>query len=165
MDGLPLSPHLATDLLVCAWALALARVDIRERRLPRKLTLPAYVIGTALLVAAVTTGGGAQALPQVAPALAGAIALRLVYAAARALSPGGAALGRGDVTLSAPLGGWLGWHGWEAWLLGAWSGFAISGLVAATLLLTKRVGKHTPLPHGPPMLLGALLAASATHAA
>ena len=147
---------------MCVWAAALAVVDIRERRLPRVLTLPAYAVGVCLLFAALADGGR-DALPRVVAALTGAVVLRLVYVAARALSPGGMGLGRGDVTLSAPLGGWLAWHGWEAWVLGAWAGFALSGLTAAVLLVARRVQRDTALPHGPPMLLGAVLAALAAH--
>lgn len=156
------SPHVLVDLAACAWATALAVVDLRERRLPRTLTLPAYVVGGACLLVALTTGGRAV-LPIVVAAITGAVALRCVYVVARALSPGGAGLGRGDVTLSAPLGGWLAWHGWEALLVGAWAGFALSGLIAAALLLARRVDRDTALPHGPPMLLGAVLAVAAAH--
>lgn len=157
------SPHLLVDVAACAWAVALAVIDIRERRLPRTLTLPAYAVGGVCLLAALATGGRAL-LPAVAAAIAGAVAMRCIYVVARALSPGGAGLGRGDVTLSAPLGGWLAWHGWEAWLVGAWAGFALSGLTAAALLLARRVDRETALPHGPPMLLGAVLAVAAAHA-
>lgn len=163
MEHLVSSPHAAVDLAVCGWAVALACIDVRERRLPRSLTLPAYGAGVILLATAAVLGGR-EALPLAAAALTGAVALRCVYVVARTLSPGGVGLGRGDVTLSAPLGGWLAWHGWEAWLLGAWSGFAVSGLIAAALLVARRVDRDTALPHGPPMLLGAVLAVAAAHA-
>lgn len=157
------SPDVPVDVLVCLWAAVLAVIDVRERRLPRVLTLPAYGLGGALLAVAAATGGR-DALPQVAAAVTGAVALRCLYTAVRALSPGGVGLGRGDVTVSAPLGGWLAWHGWEAWFVGAWAGFAISGLTAALLLVARRVDRDTALPHGPPMLLGAMLAVAASHA-
>lgn len=152
------------DVAVCAWAWALARADLRTRRLPRALSVPAYPAGALFLFSVWLFAGdvpGARA--RVLLAVAGAVGLRLLYRLLRALSPGGAGLGRGDVTLAAPLGGWLAWHGISTWVAGAWAGFAISGVVALTLLATGRAHRQTKIPHGPGMLAGAVLAVCGSH--
>ncbi len=151
---------LAVDALVCAWAIPLAVTDLRERRLPRALTVPAYPVAATLITLAAVLGHAAQAVA----ALLGAAGLRAIYALARAASPGGSGLGRGDVTLSAPLGAWLAGHGLDTWLLGSGGGFALSGLAALALLACGRARRGTELPHGPGMLLAAALAVAAWHA-
>ena len=71
----------------------------------------------------------------------------------RVLSGGG--LGLGDVKLSVPLGMWLGWEDLLLCLLLA----SVTGLVyGAWLFVCRRLNRHTPLPFGPFLTLGALTA-------
>jgi leader peptidase (prepilin peptidase) / N-methyltransferase len=93
-----------TPLLVAVLAL-LARIDLRERRLPDRLTLPLLLAGLAL--AAWRVGG----VPL--DALIGAAAGFLVFWAvgdAHFRLRGVEGLGLGDAKLLAAAGAWLGWR-------------------------------------------------------
>ena len=73
---------------VLAWLITLSGFDIRQRRLPDRLTLPGAAL---ILMGAVLTGHG------VAAVLGGA-ALFAVYAVVHLIAP--AAMGAGDVKLA-----------------------------------------------------------------
>ena len=122
----------------------LAFVDVRRQRLPNPLTLAFFAL--ALLAVA---GSG-----RVGAALAGAGAAAAVYLVL--VVTGG--FGMGDAKLAAGLGLLLGALGRSAVMLGLAAGFALSGLFAGGLLLTRRAGRRSRLAHGAFMLAGALLA-------
>jgi leader peptidase (prepilin peptidase)/N-methyltransferase len=81
-----------------------------------------------------------------------------------AILPGGG-LGLGDVKLAAVLAFALGLTGWPAVLLGVLVPYLINGPIAVYLLLSRRATRRTPLPFGPALLVGALIAFAATSAA
>jgi leader peptidase (prepilin peptidase)/N-methyltransferase len=122
----------------------LAFVDARVHRLPNALTLTFF--GLALL--AVADAGRLRG------ALLGAGAVSAVYLVL-VLAAG---FGMGDAKLAAGLGLLLGALGRSALVIGVGAGFVLSGLVAASLLVTGQVRGRTRLAHGPFMLAGALLA-------
>jgi leader peptidase (prepilin peptidase)/N-methyltransferase len=68
-------------------------------------------------------------------------------------------LGFGDVKLAGLLGTALALLGWGALAWGTALAFLSGGLMAAALLVTGRAKRNTPLPFGPHMLAGALVAA------
>lgn len=148
-----LAPELLPYLVLTALGVLLAAIDLACLRLPDVLVKPAFVVGVAVLV------GLAAVLP-------GWPSLLRAGLAAGALSGGylilailpGAALGYGDVKLAGLLGLFLGWLGWGEVLAGALLPFVINGLVALGLLAARRVTRHTLVPFGPAMLLGAWLA-------
>jgi leader peptidase (prepilin peptidase)/N-methyltransferase len=78
-----------------------------------------------------------------------------------AILPGGG-LGLGDVKLAAVLAFVLGLVGWPAVLLGVLVPYLINGPIALYLLLRRRASRHTPLPFGPALLAGALIAFTLT---
>jgi leader peptidase (prepilin peptidase) / N-methyltransferase len=137
--------------LVLTWfAVLLTATDLRHRRLPNALTLPAYpVIGAATVVAASTGGGWHLA----ASALAGAVVFAAVHAMIHVSSPG--ALGAGDVKLSGSVGGVLGAVGWPAMVL--------ASALAAAMTLMLRVAAprrwRDGVPHGPGLLAATTLVA------
>jgi leader peptidase (prepilin peptidase)/N-methyltransferase len=147
-------PGLPAMLAVAALGVPLAAVDLACLRLPDPLVGAAGLAGAAGLLVAVGSGappaGAARAL------LAG-VTLLTGYAAL-ALLPG-ARLGFGDVKLAGVLGLPLGWIDWRVAVLGALLPHLLGGLVAGVLLLTGRAGRHTELPFGPALLVGALVAA------
>jgi leader peptidase (prepilin peptidase)/N-methyltransferase len=130
-----------------AWlAVLLTAVDLKHRRLPNALTLPAYP-----LVAATVTLATTQAGEHIAKgALLGAAALGGTYLAVHLMSPN--AMGAGDVKLSGTQGAIMGAVGLPAVLLGT----TLAALL--TLLLNaatpKRLRHHwqSGIPHGPPLL-------------
>jgi leader peptidase (prepilin peptidase)/N-methyltransferase len=74
--------------------------------------------------------------------------------------PGGG-LGLGDVKLAAVLGLILGFAGWPAVIAGVVMPHLINGPIALFLLVTRKADRKRPLPFGPALLAGALLALTA----
>ncbi len=130
--------------LVVAWLTLLSGYDIRQRRLPNWLTLPAAVV-----VPAVAAGAGRGTA-----ALAGAAALTAVYLVVHLVAPDG--LGGGDVKLAAGLGALTGAFGADVWLLAAVSAPLLTGLWGLIAAAGRRGGT---VPHGPSMCLASALAA------
>lgn len=125
----------ATAALVLAWLAVLTSYDVRERRLPNRLTLPGA--GVILLAAAVAGRG--------LPALAGAAALAGVYLLVHLLAP--AAMGAGDVKLAIGVGGLTGCFGAGVWFLAALAAPLLTTLCGA-VALSRGV---RAVPHGPSM--------------
>ncbi|MCX6463897.1 MAG: prepilin peptidase [Pseudonocardiales bacterium] len=129
-------------LLALVWfGAAAGAVDVRHRRLPDALTLPALPVALLLLVPL-----GGAALGRAVAVAATAVAL---HAAVHLAAP--SALGAGDVKLAAPLGAVLGAVAWPAALLAAVLASVLTA--GAAVLLRRRAG----LPHGPSMLLATAL--------
>jgi leader peptidase (prepilin peptidase)/N-methyltransferase len=148
-----------TGWVLAAWCwagllgVALALIDAAVHRLPDILTTSASIGSAALLtVAAVTTGN----MPALASAGLGAVGLGVFYLVL-VIVPG-AGMGRGDAQLAVVIGGCLGWLGptvvvtatIAAILLAA--GHVLAGLAAG------RLDRRDPVPFGPFMLIGALVA-------
>jgi leader peptidase (prepilin peptidase) / N-methyltransferase len=118
------------------WMVALAHYDIRQRRLPNRLTLPGFAV--IMLVAACSGHGRAAAL--------GAGLLAVVYLVVHLAAP--AAMGAGDVKLALGLGALTGCFGADVWLLAAIG----APLLTALIGVVARLGwSATTVPHGPSM--------------
>src|ERR1700730_9953588 len=118
------------------WMVALTWYDVRQRRLPNRLTLPGFAV--IMLGAAGSGHGPAAAL--------GAGLLVAVYLLVHAAAP--AALGAGDVKLALGLGALTGCFGGDVWLLAAIG----APLVTAVIGVVARLGwSATTVPHGPSM--------------
>lgn len=130
--------------LVVAWLSLLSGYDIRQRRLPNWLTLPAAVLVPAVAAAA---GRGPAAL-------AGAAALTGVYLVVHLIAPAG--LGAGDVKLAAALGALTGSFGADVWLLAAVSAPLLTGLWGLSVAMA---GGGRTVPHGPSMCVASAVAA------
>lgn len=135
---------------------ALAAIDIAVRRLPHRLTMPAYPMVLILLGGAAVAGGEPAALWR---ALLGGAALAASYYLLALLRPGD--MGGGDIALAGLLGVALGWLGWPILAMGAFLAFALFGIVTVGLLVARRITLRSHLAFGPFMLGGALLAAIA----
>jgi leader peptidase (prepilin peptidase)/N-methyltransferase len=141
--------------LMLTWlAVLLTATDLRHRRLPDALTLPAYPIAAVLLATAAALGGGWSLLYG---AILGAAAYLAIHATARLIRPG--SLGVGDLKLSGTLGAVLGAIGWPALILAAW----LSAVCTLALRLTapRRYSTrwHDGIPHGPGLLAATCLIA------
>lgn len=130
--------------LVVAWLTLLSGYDLRQRRLPNWLTLPAAVV---VPVVAAGSGRGTAAL-------AGAAALTAVYLAVHLIAPAG--LGAGDVKLAAGLGALTGSFGADVWLLAALCAPLLTGVCGLIAALTRR---GPTVPHGPSMCLASAVGA------
>jgi leader peptidase (prepilin peptidase)/N-methyltransferase len=72
------------------------------------------------------------------------------------ISPSGMSLG--DVKLATSLGTLLAWFSWRLLLVGGFAGFLLGGVFAGALLVSRRAGRKQPIPFGPFMIAGAILA-------
>ena len=143
------SPVLPFFLLAAVAGLLLALIDLRCLRLPDPIVA---------VFALLTAGPLATMQPhRIGPALVAGGAVLTVYLVV-ALLPG-RGLGLGDVKLAAVLATILGFAGWPAVLVGLVVPHLINGPIALVLLLARR---GRPLPFGPALLAGALLAITAT---
>jgi leader peptidase (prepilin peptidase)/N-methyltransferase len=147
-----LSPVLPAFLLLAALAPALAVTDLRWRRLPDRLTLPAYPAAALLLA------GGALAVPGGArhflSAVAGLAAAWLFFALLALIHPAG--LGWGDVKLSGVLGLYLGWLGAAAVAAGLLGAFVLAALAGLGLIVTGKATRKSQIAFGPFMLASAI---------
>jgi leader peptidase (prepilin peptidase)/N-methyltransferase len=141
-------------LVALLWGLTLVHIDLRVRRLPDRLVLPAYPV-TALALPACSMITGRWSALAVAAASAGVAVA--VFTLLALLSPGAGGLGLGDVKLAGVLAALLGWFDWRAAAIGLAAGFVLGGLVAAVLLITRRADRHSHIAFGPAMVAGAYL--------
>ena len=121
--------------------------DIRERRLPNKLTLPAIAITLiGLLVAADWN--------RMAVAVICGVSL---FAVGTLLSFKGW-LGMGDAKLLVSISLTLGWYGVEVLAMGLAIAFGIAGLVVIVRFAMNRITKSSTIALGPYLLAGFWLA-------
>lgn len=127
----------------------LAVIDWRTQRLPNAVVVPSYPIVAALIVLAVTAGGGSWSA--LGWAAAGAVGLFTVFLIG-ALTVG---VGMGDVKLAGLMGMYLGWAGGiGALLLGMVVTVFSAGISAGVLLATGRTRRGAQMPYGPFLLMG-----------
>jgi leader peptidase (prepilin peptidase) / N-methyltransferase len=132
---------------------ALALIDAVVYRLPDILTTSAAIGSAALLtVAAVTTGD----LSALASAALGAVGLGVFYLVL-VLVPG-AGMGRGDAQIAVVIGGCLGWLGLTAVVTATIAAVLLAAGHVLTGLASGRLARRDPVPFGPFILLGALIA-------
>jgi leader peptidase (prepilin peptidase) / N-methyltransferase len=118
------------------WMMTLTWYDVRQRRLPNRLTMPGFAV--IILVAAGSGHGPAAVL--------GAGVLAAVYLLMHVAAP--AAMGAGDVKLALGLGALTGCFGGDVWLLAAVG----APLLTAVIGVVARLGwSVTTVPHGPSM--------------
>jgi leader peptidase (prepilin peptidase)/N-methyltransferase len=130
-----------------AWlAVTLTAVDLKHRRLPNALTLPAYPATAAAVTLATTQSGWHVAQG----ALLGALALGGGYLMLHLVSP--TSMGGGDVKLSGSQGAVMGAVGMPAVLVGT----ALAAILTLALSLTvpkrQRRQWQSGIPHGPALL-------------
>ncbi|GAA1986817.1 prepilin peptidase [Amycolatopsis minnesotensis] len=143
---------LPTACLVAVLAVPLVVTDLRVRRLPDVLTLPAYPLAAVVLGLAAAFGPGAGLAVRAA---GGAIVFGGAHLAIRALSPG--SLGAGDVKLSGALGGVLGAAGWAALPVAAVLAAFVTAALAVAAALCRWRGWRGGVPHGPGLVAAVCL--------
>ncbi|MFB9903014.1 prepilin peptidase [Allokutzneria oryzae] len=144
---------LPVQLAVAWFTVALVAVDVRHRRLPDALTLPAYPVAGLVLAPAVLAGPGP---PLVGRAVGGAALFLAVHLVVRAVSP--TSLGAGDVKLSGSLGAVAASVSWGALPVVAVVAAVITAIVGALSRRFSGVWEGgSVIPHGPGLLLATLL--------
>lgn len=140
--------------LVVGFGIPLAVIDLREHRLPNRLTLAMFVALAGLLVA---DAGITSDWQRLGAAALGSLAMTALYLLL-ALVPNG--MGMGDVKLAASIGLLCAWWSWSAWAFALFAAFAVGG-VMAIIQLVRRRDRRAHLAFGPAMLVGCVLAAVA----
>jgi leader peptidase (prepilin peptidase)/N-methyltransferase len=132
---------LTTALLIISF------IDLAHKIVPDAITLPGILVGlfTSLTLTSTSVGlvNGILGL-----CLGGGLFLLIAL-----VSPGG--MGIGDVKLIAMIGAFL---GWQEVLVTILSSAMIGALVGVSLILLKKKGRKDPIPFGPFLAIGALIA-------
>jgi leader peptidase (prepilin peptidase)/N-methyltransferase len=142
-------PALAALLFV--WALlALTFIDFDTQLLPDSITLPLLWAGLLLNLSHTYTD-----LPSaVVGAVAGYLSLWSIYWLFK-LVTGKEGMGYGDFKLLAAIGAWLGWQMLPLVILGS---SVVGAVVGITLIVVARHGRNVPIPFGPYLAGGGLVA-------
>lgn len=130
---------LGTALLIASF------IDLAHKIIPDRITLPGILAGLAASLF-LTPIGLVDALLGVG--LGGGLFFLVAI-----LSRGG--MGGGDIKLIAMIGAFL---GWQAVLVTIFLGALCGALVGISLMLLKKKGRKDPVPFGPFLALGALIA-------
>ncbi len=140
----------------CALAsglLALSLIDLDHFLLPNRVLYPVgFIVAGLLLIPAAVDGEWSAYLR----AVEGGAAAFAVFFLIHIVSPRG--MGFGDVRLSAVLGVALGWLSWGHVFLGLFLGFFLGAIVGSALIAFKLRSRKDPVPFGPFMAAGALVA-------
>lgn len=145
-------PELVVWLVLAPFAVLLALVDVKVRRLPDHVTLPLAAGAVMLLGAAALVPGAGGSWTT---ALLGGPVLGAAYFVLFLIHPDG--MGFGDVKLALSLGVVLGWYGWAVLFAGAFAGFLLGSLYGLGLIALRRAGRRSAIPFGPFMMSGAWL--------
>jgi leader peptidase (prepilin peptidase)/N-methyltransferase len=132
-------------LLAVAWPLSV--VDIRERRLPNKFTLPAFPI--TLFGQLIAVCGGADGTRLLLALLAGVLAFSACLALNRY-----AGLGMGDVKLIAAITFALGWFSPLLPAIAVAIALALAGVVALAMIIRRKANMGSSIALGPYLLVG-----------
>jgi leader peptidase (prepilin peptidase)/N-methyltransferase len=137
--------------LMFVWTMiALAFIDLDTFYLPDDLTLPLMWLG--LLVN--LNGAFVDLRTAVIGAAAGYLSLWCVYWAYK-LATGKEGMGYGDFKLLAAIGAWLGWQMLPVVIL---LSSLVGAVVGVALIVFARHGRNVPIPFGPYLVLGGLIA-------
>ena len=132
-------------LLAVAWPLSV--VDVRERRLPNKFTLPAFPI--TLFGQLIAVCGGADATRLLLALFAGVLAFSACLALNRY-----AGLGMGDVKLIAAMTLALAWFSPLLPAIAVAIALALAGVVALAMILRRKANMGSSIALGPYLLVG-----------
>ena len=135
---------LATALLIVSC------IDIVHTIIPDAITLPGMVLGIGSSAWLTSVGVGNA---MVGVVLGGGLFLLMAVLSVLILHREG--MGGGDIKLIAMIGAFL---GWQAVLVTIFLGATLGASVGLGLMLVRRKGRQEPLPFGPFLAIGALLA-------
>ena len=144
-----------------AVGVALVLTDIDHKRIPNRILFPGIIVGAVLLTIG-AVGDGADAGGGLEPFIragAGGAAYFTGLLVLALIARGG--FGFGDVKLAILLGMFLAYQSWGVLATGVLLAFLLGGLQAILLLVTGIKGRKDPIPFGPPLIAGALIALAA----
>lgn len=144
-------------LAVALVGAVLSFVDLAHHRLPDRLVLILYVaVLVLLLIPAISAGDWSAYLR----ALLAALAMFAAYFLLALIYPAG--MGMGDVKLAGALGLALGFLGWGYVVVGFLAAFFLGSFVGLGLMALRKANRKTPIPFGPFMIIGAVVAVLVT---
>lgn len=150
----PLAPLALPAYLALGFVtLALAVIDAQTKRLPNRITYPAFATLVLLLGVASVVGHDPARMERAALA---AVIVGVAFLVLALLVPGG--MGLGDVKLVPTLALALGWLSWSVLAEGFMFAFVLGGMVGIALLAFGRAHRKSRLPFGPWLVSGTLLA-------
>ncbi len=137
--------------LLFVWALlALTFIDFDTQLLPDDITLPLLWLGLLFNLSGMFTDVGSAVIG----AIAGYLALWSVYWLFK-LATGKEGMGYGDFKLLAAIGAWLGWKLLPLVIL---LSSLVGAVVGIALIVAARHGRNVPIPFGPYLAGGGLIA-------
>ncbi|MER0169040.1 MAG: prepilin peptidase [Nitrosomonas sp.] len=141
----------ALAALIFVWSLiALAAIDLDTQLLPDDITLPLLWIGLLVNI----NHGFTDIQSAVIGAIVGYLSLWSIYWCFKLIT-GKEGMGYGDFKLLAAIGAWLGWSMLPLVIL---SSSLVGALVGMGLILAAKLNKNIPIPFGPYLVGGALIA-------
>jgi len=146
------TPRLVLGLVLVAFLVPLALIDLDTRLLPNRITGPAAIVAIALGLLLDPSG-------EVERVVAGAAAGGFFLLAALAYPRG---MGMGDVKLAGVMGLYLGRDVAAALLVGLLAGVVVGGMIMARKGVKE--GRKTAVPFGPFLALGGVVAVLAGEA-
>lgn len=162
-SGATVSAWLATvsAWLLLSWLLALTFIDLDTLTLPNQLTQSGLVLG--LVVQTVlasseetwTLSAAAQGLMMATIGAVLGIWIFDLIGVVGSFLIGQTAMGGGDGKLAALLGAWLGWQGM---LLSSFLACALGAFIGGGAIALGLLSRRTPIPFGPYLALGAVIA-------
>jgi len=147
------SPALPAFGFIGAVGTAASIADVRTRRIPSRLLVPSYPLAAALLVIASAAGSSWWPFARGATAMSVVAGCYLVLALTFV-----GQFGMADVRVGGLFGLYLGWLGWPTVLTGTFSAWLLAALFAAWRCSARRADRVAPLPMGPFLVTGALIA-------
>ena len=140
-------------LLLVAVLLAVSVIDLDLFRIPNRIVYPALLVSVPLLALAALLEDDWGSFREAVFGGLGAFAFLLIV---HLINPRG--MGFGDVKLAGLLGLYLGWIGLGHVPLGLFIGFALGAVIGVGLMLTRRKTRRDPIPFGPFLAAGAIIA-------
>ena len=144
-------PSTTAAALLFSWAGMISSwIDIDVHRIPNLVTGLAALLLTGGLAAAAGLAGD---WPRLGQAVLAGVAVLTVFAVLSIVS----SFGAGDAKLAGVAGLVLGWAGWPTVVVGLTAAFLIAA-IAAVILLVRGRSRHSHLPFGPSLVIGAIIA-------
>lgn len=138
-------------VLMFVWALiVLAVIDINTQLLPDDITLPLLWLGLLINLNDVFTDSQSSIIG----AVAGYLSLWSIYWCFKLLT-GKEGMGYGDFKLLSAIGAWLGWSMLPVVIIFS---SLVGALVGIGLIIAAKLQKNIPIPFGPYLVGGALIA-------
>ncbi len=138
-------------VLMFVWALiVLAVIDINTQLLPDDITLPLLWLGVLINL----NGSLTDSQSSIIGAVAGYLSLWSIYWFFKLLT-GKEGMGYGDFKLLSAIGAWLGWSMLPVVIIFS---SLVGALVGIGLIIAAKLQKNIPIPFGPYLVGGALIA-------